>query len=400
MTTAAILNDDTLEKTQTAGYTPLPHPELIDIIAHLNDEHMEELVEFLYALTPISETELGLLDVQLSDIYVEGIQLQVTPKSTALESEDQQNLKAQAQTFFIPFTAPITQPEDLQTQYILLMQKAGNKLGKKTIKLTQQRFTVEGSVRVSKNMLRLELILPKSSTADDTDAASQSNSNANPMPIHEPGYGYLFDLEHNALDSQASALIKTPRPHCYYTLRKAWHTDTGRHAWVDVFLHGDTSGGLWAESLQVGDTVVIKREVPEKLAHLSDGQALLIADETSIPTVARLLELWSNPTPPIVLCITQDAGDQAYFDEVKLNADIKGDFTLIPIVTNQVNAGADLATLIDNTLCDYLAKQAFTIDKIWGALEAGTAKALRKLLKTRLNLERSDMVVKVYWRHD
>lgn len=48
-------------------------------------------------------------------------------------------------------------------------------------------------------------------------------------------------------------------------------------------------------------------------------------------------------------------------------------------MTDEVNAGRALADLIDTTLADYLATHPLHIDKIWGALEAGTAKALRGL---------------------
>jgi len=191
-------------------------------------------------------------------------------------------------------------------------------------------------------------------------------------------------------------------------------------ALVDVFLHGDTPGGSWAQSLQSGDTVVTKREFPEKTEHLRDGQALLIADETSMPTVARLLELWKNPKPPLVVCVTQDIADQCYFDAVKMRSSLDGidndnsdtdsdcntesrkdnHFTVLPIVTNQANSGAELATLIDSQLGGYLTHNPLQIGKVWGALEANTAKALRPLLKDRLALSRTDVVVKVYWRHD
>lgn len=89
------------------------------------------------------------------------------------------------------------------------------------------------------------------------------------------------------------------------------------------FLHGDTSGGNWAMALQAGDTVVTKREFPEKVAHLHTGQTLLIVDETSMPTAARLLELWDNPTPPLIICVTQDAADQKFFDDITLSIDAK-----------------------------------------------------------------------------
>ena len=75
-------------------------------------------------------------------------------------------------------------------------------------------------------------------------------------------------------------------------------------------------------------------------------------------------------------------------------------FTLLPVVTGQVNSGKALATLIDDILGKYLTTHPLQIDKVWGAMEAGTAKALRGLIQQRLGLERSDSVIKVYWRHD
>lgn len=279
-------------------------------------------------------------------------------------------------------------------------------------------------------MLRLELSMPILSDAKGTTSSTS-------VPTNEAGYAYLFDLEHNATtnalmtdsfvankangnkaDDSAKNNVRPARPHCYYTLRKAWQADDGIRAWVDVFLHGDTPGGNWAAALKTGDTVVTKREFPEKVEHLRDGQTVLIVDETSMPTAARLLELWSNPTPPLVICVTQDADDQSYFDTVKMrssldsisydNSNIDCDtethgndhFAVLPIVTNQANSGSDLATLIDSTLGDYLTDNPLQIDKVWGALEANTAKALRPLLRERLELSRTDVVVKVYWRHD
>ena len=377
---------------QSNVYTPLDIPELAHTIAHINEEHFDELLGFLKAFTSLTTDEMDNADIQLSDIYAEGIALRVQPNDSAHPRADAQNTAVQYHDFFIPFTAPITQLSELQTQYILLKQRADKKLGKKTIKLTEQKFIVQDSYQVSENMLRLVLTAPETNTS-------------NPVPVNEAGYAYLFDLEHNVTDEHD----RPSRSHCYYTLRKAWSTSDGMQAWVDVFLHGDTSGGNWASSLQAGDSVISKREFPEKVEHLHEGQALLVADETSMPTVARLLELWDNPLPPLILCVTQDEKDQAYFDDVKINADnmssdiesnTDNKFIVLPLVTGQVNSGKELATLIDNTVGDYLATYPLKIDKVWGALEAGAAKSLRRLLKQRLTLERADAVVKVYWRQD
>ncbi|WP_413190563.1 SIP domain-containing protein [Psychrobacter sp. AT9] len=424
---------------QNRQYTPLNDPEIASVVAHINEEHLDELLGFLSVFTSLSTAELDLVDAQITDIYAEGIAIQTCPKGSENQPTDAQDSSLHDQIFFIAFAAPISQLDDLQAQYILLKQRADKKLGKKTIKLTKQVFDVQSSYRISKNMLRLELSMPSLDDAQSSDIKDATSSTS--VPTNEAGYAYLFDLEHNAMTSalmtdsidgneaDGNAVndseknnVRPTRLHCYYTLRKAWHTDDDIRAWVDVFLHGDTSGGNWAAALKTGETVVTKREFPEKVEHLRGGQGVLIVDETSMPTAARLLELWNNPTPPLVICVTQDADDQSYFDTVKMrssldsigndnsNIDNKIDcdtethgndhFTVLPIVTNQANSGSDLATLIDSTLGDYLTDNPLQIDKVWGALEANTAKALRPLLRERLELSRTDVVVKVYWRHD
>jgi len=416
---------------QNSQYASLNDPEIAGVVAHINEEHLDELLGFLSAFTSLSTAESDLVDAQITDIYAEGIAIQTCPKGSETQLVGAQNSSLYDQNFFIAFATPISQLDDLQGQYILLKQRADKKLGKKTIKLTKQVFEVQNSYRISKNMLRLELSMPSLSDTQLNNTAQLSNTkgatSSTSVPTNEAGYAYLFDLEHNAMtnalitdstDGNKASDYKTngsdkenvrpARPHCYYTLRKAWQADDKIRAWVDVFLHGDTPGGNWAAALQVGETVVTKREFPEKVEHLRDGQAVLIVDETSMPTAARLLELWNNPTPPLVICVTQDAGDQSYFDTVKMRSGLdcdtenngNNDFTVLPIVTNQPNSGAELATLIDRELGDYLTNNPLQIDKVWGALEANTAKALRPLLKDRLGLSRTDVVVKVYWRHD
>ena len=406
--TDALLAANKSTPNQVRSYTLINDPEITNIIAHLNEEHLDELLGFIGVFTPLSLNELDNMDVQLTAIYSEGITVQVQPKNQEQQPTDSQDKPLYDQTFFIAFATPITEPNELQTQYILLKQRADKKLGKKSIKLTKQTFIVQDSYRVSKNMLRLTLDVPALSLPALSEN-DPSNTNPTSIPMNEAGYAYLFDLEHNVIASNhINSGIKDSshpaRPHCYYTLRKAWQNSDGLQAWVDVFVHGNTPGGNWATALQAGDTVITKREFPEKVEHLRDGQALLIVDETSMPTAARLLELWDNPKPPLIVCVTQDAADQSYFDDIKINHDVKGsidgNFTVLPIVIGSINSEQSLATLIDSRLSDYLTEHPLQIDKVWGALEASTVKALRPMLRERFELSRAEVVVKVYWRQD
>lgn len=365
----------------------LTDPEIAHIVNHLNEEHVDELCGFLTAFSPLTLDNSDDVDVKICEVYPEGVVIEAKPLLEKSAKRASNPVLSDTEAHFIAFAAPVAQLSDLRSQYIALKQRADKKLGKKTIQITQQDFKLESSILVSANMLRLTL--------------SNTPNPALPVPFEDAGYAYLFDLAHaQKAHPERFAAVHKPREHCYYTLRKAWQQDGINRAWVDVFLHGDTSGGTWAATLQAGEAVHTKRELPEKIGHLQTGQALLIADETSIPTVARLLELWDNPLAPIVLYVTGDARDQDYLDSVEITPEFRGRCTFVPLVTGKMNAGKDLAAQIDDVLAAHLANSPTPIDKVWGALEAQTAKALRGKLQTRLALSRSDVVVKVYWRYD
>ena len=97
--------------------------------------------------------------------------------------------------------------------------------------------------------------------------------------------------------------------------------------------------------------------------------------------------------------------DQEYFDDITLSIDAKDSsknsaqhhidrhFTVLPMIMDPASVGQNVAPQIDRQLADYLAKQPLQIDKVWGALEAKTAKALRPLLQKR----RSALYYKKDW---
>ena len=89
-------------------------------------------------------------------------------------------------------------------------------------------------------------------------------------------------------------------------------------------LLSDTPGGNWARAVQAGTQLKSVRDYPEKIAHLNQGQCLLICDETSIPTVANLIENWQNTIAPIVIVVTNDDADTAYLQDIELSQNSYG----------------------------------------------------------------------------
>ncbi|WP_201614173.1 siderophore-interacting protein [Psychrobacter sp. JCM 18902] len=365
--------------------TPLDMADKAQFMSHVNEEHQDELAMFINAFTTtaVSEHEIA----SIAEPYTDGILMDVT---TAHHDDDTlTNSSKLSRQYFIDFTVPISDSMTLQEQYITLLQTSANKLGKRTIKLQEQRFTVINGYYASPNMYRLLVTAPDST------------------PLSHPGYAYLFELDADGL----SATKHQSKDHSrdsdkplqrYYTLRKAWRDSSSSsvQAWIDVYIHGDTAGGSWARALNCGSQIKTVREYPEKIEHLSTGQCLLICDETSLPTVANLLENWQNPLPPLVIAITNDPEDISYLHTLTLSNQLRHEAHFLQDnVCQLVNAPTtDITEQIMTLLNTQFARLPVKIDKVWGALEAADIKSLRQQLKTNLGLSRQDMVIKVYWR--
>ena len=365
--------------------TPLDMADKAQFMSHVNEEHQDELAMFINAFTTtaVSEHEIA----SIAELYTDGILMDVT---TAHHDNDTlTNSSKLSRQYFIDFTVPISDSMTLQEQYITLLQTSANKLGKRTIKLQEQRFTVINGYYASPNMYRLLVTAPDST------------------PLSHPGYAYLFELDADGL----SATKHQSKDHSrdsdkplqrYYTLRKAWRDSSSSsvQAWIDVYIHGDTAGGSWARALNCGSQIKTVREYPEKIEHLSTGQCLLICDETSLPTVANLLENWQNPLPPLVIAITNDPKDIRYLHTLTLSNQLRHNAHFLQDnVCQLVNTPTtDITEQIMALLNTQFARLPVNIDKVWGALEAADIKSLRQQLKATLGLSRQDMVIKVYWR--
>ncbi|MEN6668760.1 siderophore-interacting protein [Psychrobacter sp. B38] len=364
---------------------PLPVATKIKFMNHVNEEHQDELAMFVEAF---ANTKVGdELMVQIAEVYRDGLLLQTCAQPLAsLSIDDLTNHHAKHEAvnrYFIEFDNLIDETVTIKSQYIHLLQVASKKLGKLAIKQQERYFTVVDGYYASPNMFRLIVTAPA-----DT-------------PLNQAGYAYLFEV--NADTSNTHQPVRPQEKlQRYYTLRKAWQDADSQtvYGWIDTYIHGDTPGGNWARASQTGAQIKSVRDYPEKVAHLTDGQCLLICDETSIPTVANFLEEWHNPIAPIVIAVTNDAADLDYLNNLELSEQLTNTSNFKQEnITHIVNTtDLDLTDTILSTIDTCLNDNAISIDKVWGALEASDAKTLRRQLKSKFSLPRQDMVMKVYWR--
>ena len=361
---------------------PLPMVAKIKFMNHVNDEHQDELALFVEAF---ADTKLSNdMAVVVAEVYSDGLLLEASVQNVeALPNHKVEMLSDGISQFFIEFENVIDETITLKSQYINLLQVASKKLGKQAIKQQERYFTVIDGYYASPNMFRLVVAAPA-----DT-------------PLNHAGYAYLFEMNAEVSISHEStnASEKLQR---YYTLRKAWQDAETQQiqGWVDTYIHGDTPGGNWARAAQAATQLKSVRDYPEKIAHLNEGQCLLICDETSMPTVANLLENWQNPIAPIVIVVTNDDADTAYLQDIELSQTLaqidnfKQDNIVHILNTPDINLPDAIVSAIDKCL----ENRSIYIEKVWGALGAADAKILKRQLKTKFDLSRQDMVMKVYWR--
>lgn len=361
---------------------PLPMAAKIKFMNHVNDEHQDELALFVEAF---ADTKLSNdMAVVVAEVYSNGLLLEASVQNVeALPNHKVEMLSDGISQFFIEFENVIDETITLKSQYINLLQVASKKLGKLAIKQQERYFTVIDGYYASPNMFRLVVAAPA-----DT-------------PLNHAGYAYLFEMNTDVSISHNSAAA-SEKLQRYYTLRKAWQDAETQQiqGWVDIYIHGDTSGGNWARAVQAGTQLKSVRDYPERIAHLNDGQCLLLCDETSMPTVANLLENWQNPIAPIVIVMTNDGAELSYLQEIELSQTLAeiNSFKQDNIVHILNTPSIDLPDAIVSAIDTRLEDGSILIEKVWGALSAADAKILRRQLKTKFDLSRQDMVMKVYWR--
>ena len=311
----------------TLARTPIDHDDAQEIIEHVNEGHVPELLLCARAFTPISAPA----HARMTDVFTDGFQLDVTDADGAT-------------SHFVPYSVP----ESPHVAIRATVDAALKKLGIKPEARVAHWRVLDNRV-LTQHFRRLVLDL-QGDTREDW----------------HPGYACRFDVpgqEHG-------------RP---YTLRRLSGTKTE----VDVYCHDNTLGSQWAEGIQAGDTVTARGGRNEGLPDFSKGAALLLGDETALPTVAALLEGWAEEHPVRVLLEVGDVADQRYLDDVHLPRGVH-----VSWLPRTAESGGSIREVLDTLGTPPVA--------VWGALEVSSAKSLRKQLQA--DYPGTDVRVTGYWR--
>lgn len=357
----------------------------MDIMEHVNQDHVEELI----ALTQDYVSSIEITSALIKDIYQEGALVEV------LDAQQSQK------DVFVPFQLD----GDLEEQILYLAYAAMIKQGKELGNNRNQFFEVMSNQALTKNILRLQL------------------KSAMPFTDNSPALAYLFSLKtlENLPEQSSKQLVKPKQSKLnhlvnrfflwlmkqlssknrrrllesmnkgtrYYTLRKVWRSSEESEfcdrGFVDVYLHGSTPGSDWARKLKAGDIIRSQNEAKDKHENLHQGQAILVADETAYPALASILEHWQNPKAPHVFILSTQEAEQAYFED---------DFF-------------PESSQVTRIVCDYKQQGEKVIERLkaidnietaWGALENESAKAIRYYLRNERQLKGKSNRIKAYWR--
>ncbi|MFB2598835.1 siderophore-interacting protein [Herbiconiux sp. P17] len=158
---------------------------------------------------------------------------------------------------------------------------------------------------------------------------------------------------------------------------------------IDFVLHGahgtDGPASAWAASASPGDPLVIAGPRGSRLAPSGIARAVLLADETALPSLSRWLELLAPEVEITALIDVADASVPAYLsDELRLRADIV--WLYRSNAPDQLLAALrGLGPIDDDTF-------------VFGAGEATTLIPVRHYLRKELGLPAEQVALSGYWK--
>lgn len=232
------------------------------LIAHINDDHLEQLLYCVRAFTPVSAAT----DARITALHEDGAEVEAVQGGVRSRQ-------------FIPLGG---EADTLEGRFEALAVDAMKRLGVWPPRRVTT-WTVTHNRVLSAHFRRLTFTLGGDARTD-----------------WQPGDSCRFDVAPGVM-----------RP---YTLRRV----QGGVAEVDVYGHDGSPGTVWARGLTAGDEVTVRGERHEIYPDWTRGRAALLGDETALLAIAALLEHWTAPEGPAVLLELADAADRAYLDGVPL----------------------------------------------------------------------------------
>lgn len=363
--------------------------EKTEIIEHLNKDHIEDLIL-------VAKTFGGLKDVetcQLLDIYQDSCSLEVT-----LSSGEQKNIEVEftakgditEKMLFLAYEAMLKNKELLmttkggKTQYFEFIQK--EKVTKNIVRLHLKSFE-----SLSENYAGLAYNF-KLQNLQTIPAEEKAKKTKNKMSFFQHKFmSILLFISKKLSSSRRRTILKKMARGRYYTVRRISKSEKNQQNYdltqVDVLLHGNSPGTIWAKSCKKGDILVSLREHPEKFLTLEEeGKILLIADETAYPAVAGFLENWKFNQAPLVFLTANSAAEKSYFNDCKFPENTQFEW----IVCNYDEQLQKILAKIDEV-------SQSGISLVWGALEANIAKKIRVFLRAQLAMDNKKTILKGYW---
>ncbi|NLF04102.1 MAG: siderophore-interacting protein [Actinomycetales bacterium] len=162
---------------------------------------------------------------------------------------------------------------------------------------------------------------------------------------------------------------------------------------LDVVVHeqADTPDGplaVWIDTVRPGDSVSFVGPRGSKLVPEGYARAVVAADETALPSVARWLELLDPTMDVLVLAEVQGPGEEAYLDGLRPGVEVRW--------LHRGDAAPGASSVLAEAFAELGAIDADTF--VWVGGEATSLVPVRRHLRRDLGLPAAQAEVQGYWR--
>lgn len=170
-----------------------------------------------------------------------------------------------------------------------------------------------------------------------------------------------------------------------YTPRAYRESTEGSSAELDIdfFLHGDGQAASWASSIEPGDSASVAGPRGSRLPPTGATRVILGADESSLPALARWIEILPESTEIFGFVELTNASDAAYLDPDHVH---KARIVWLDKAAGVLERAIRGMGPIDD--CTF----------VWVAGEATTLVPIRRYLRRELSLPPDQLKIDGYWK--